>query len=146
MKKSLTAIWLILALLCLCACGQGRTDGRSGTDGASASHGAASGADGTNTDLTEQEDEKVDAENRSILAKALGVEETDRSMRFLLNALRTVGAGQIRSAEAGEENGQRLLDVLAEDGTEYRIYLTSGGGVDAVKNCSTGEWPLRSDR
>ena len=147
MKRRVMAILLLLALGCLCACGSVRQDQQTSREDEAETQLDQSGGDETVPEQAKQEeDDEVDTENRSLLAKALGVEETDRSMRFLLNALKTVGAGRIQSAEAREENGQKLLAILAEDGTEFWIYLTNSGGVDAVKNLTTGEWPIRSSR
>lgn len=87
-----------------------------------------------------------DAFNRTIIAKALGVEENNRNIRFILSSLKTIDAGQIQSAEMAEENGEKVINLVAEDSTEYRIYLSERRSVEAVKNLVTGEWSIRSDR
>ena len=84
--------------------------------------------------------------NRAIIAEALGIDEGSRNIRFILKTLDTIGAGQIKSAEAGMDGGDSYLDITAEDDTVYRIYLTGSGSVDAVKNMDTGEWPIKSER
>lgn len=102
-----------------------------------------------NTEVNADEDEekmKVDANNRAIIAKAVGIEENDRKMRFILSALNTISAGQIQSAEAAEEDGEKVIKLVAEDGINYCIYLSGSGSVEAVKNLDTGEWPVKSER
>lgn len=93
-----------------------------------------------------KEESEVDAYNRSMIAEALGVEENFRGLRFILNSLTVIEAGQIQSAKTTQVDGEKVLDIVAEDGTEFRIYLTSSGSVDAVKNLTTGEWPIASCR
>lgn len=126
MKKRFM-IPVLIALCCLCGCG-------GGADGSAAS-----------VDGTEGETE-VDAMNRTMIAEALGIAEDSRSIRFILSSLDTIGAGQIQSAESVEADGGKAIDLVAEDGTNYRIYLTRSGGVDSVKDLDTGEWPIRSER
>ena len=102
-----------------------------------------------NTEVNTDGDEKkmkVDANNRTIIAEAVGIEENDRKMRFILNTLNTISAGQIQSAEAAEEDEEELINLVAEDGTNYCIYLSRSGSVEAVKNLDTGEWPVKSER
>lgn len=89
---------------------------------------------------------KVDANNRTIIAEAVGIEENDRKMRFILSTLNTISAGQIQSAEAVEDDGRKVINLVAEDGTNYCIYLSRSGSVEAVKNLDTGEWPVKSER
>ncbi len=93
-----------------------------------------------------KEESEVDAYNRSVIAEALNVEENFRELRFILNSLTVIDAGQIQSAKASRIDGDKVLDIVAEDGTEFRIYLSGSGSVDAVKNLTTGEWPITSYR
>lgn len=88
----------------------------------------------------------VDTINRAIIAKALDVEENARNIRFILSSLNSIEAGQIQSADVSEDAGQTVIDIVAQDGVSYRIYLTENGSVDAVKNLDTNEWPIRSNR
>lgn len=94
----------------------------------------------------EEEESAVDAKNRTVIAAALGIDENNRSIRFLLRALNTVGAGEIRKAEAFEENGERRMDVVAQDGTPFRFYLTRSNGIDGVQNLTTEEWVISAAR
>ncbi len=57
-----------------------------------------------------------------------------------------IGAGQIQGAEAGEDIGLRILDIVAEDGSDYRIDLSANGGVEAIENRSTGDWIIKYAR
>ena len=93
---------------------------------------------------TDREESEMDEANRTIIAKALGIEENSRNIRFILNSLNTIEAGQIQDAELTEENGDRVLALTAEDGTKYQLYLSASGNVEAVKNLTTGEWPIQS--
>ena len=93
-----------------------------------------------------EEKMKVDANNRTIIAEAVGIEENDRTMRFILSTLDTISAGQIQSAETAEEDGEKVINLVAEDGTNYCIYLSGSGSVEAVKNLDTGEWPVKSEK
>lgn len=102
-----------------------------------------------NTEVNADEDTekmKVDANNRTIIAEAVGIEENDRTMRFILSTLDTISAGQIQSAETAEEDGEKVINLVAEDGTNYCIYLSGSESVEAVKNLDTGEWPVKSER
>ena len=102
-----------------------------------------------NTEVNADEDSekmKIDANNRTIIAEAVGIEENDRTMRFILSTLDTISAGQIQSAETAEEDGEKVINLVAEDGTNYCIYLSGSGSVEAVKNLDTGEWPVKSER
>ena len=95
---------------------------------------------------TEQEDVDVEEKNREMIAQALEIETEDRNIRFILAALDTVHAGKLQSAKAIEKDGEKTLEVLAEDGVSYRIYLTGSGSVEAVENLVTGEWPVQSQQ
>ncbi len=94
----------------------------------------------------DEEKMKVDANNRTIIAEAIGIEENDRKMRFILSTLNTISVGLIQSAEAAEDDGEKVINLVAEDGTNYCIYLSRSGSVEAVKNLDTGEWPVKSER
>lgn len=99
----------------------------------------------TDVDYENGEEDEVDMENRKILAEALGIEENSRNLKFMVNALHTLEAGQLSLAEAEEWNGEQTVRIVAEDGTNYRIYLVNGN-IDSVENVDTGEWPIQSNR
>ena len=89
----------------------------------------------------------TDAKNRTTIARALGVEEDARQLRFILASLDTIEAGIIQEASlTSASNDEEALDVVAENGTNFRIYLTANGSVEAVQNLSTGEWPITSSK
>lgn len=148
---------LVLALSVLCnmsACSNGNAKNISESGQNDVVNGGADEPDsGENiddhTEVNADGDEEkmqVDAKNRTIIAEAAGIEENDRNMRFILGTLNTISAGQIQSAEAAEKDGEKMINLVAEDGTNYCIYLSRRGSVEAVKNLDTGEWPVKSDR
>lgn len=148
---------IVLALSVLCgmsACSNRSTNNMSdsGQNGVANGVSNESGSDKNvddNTEVNADGDEKkmqVETSNRTIMAEAVGIEENDRKMRFILSTLNTISAGQIQSAVADEENGEKVVNLVAEDGTNYCIYLSKSGSVEAVKNLDTGEWPVKSER
>ena len=93
-----------------------------------------------------EEENSVTEENRTIIAKALGITEDSRNIRFILNGLNAIGVGQIRQAELVQENGEDCIRLISEDATEYVVYLSRSGNIEAVQNLTTGEWPMKSER
>ena len=89
---------------------------------------------------------KVNEMNRSIIAEALGMEENNRKLRFILSSLNTIQTGQLQSAKMLEIDGESVLYIVAEDSTDYQIYLSGSGSVEAVKNLITEEWVIRTKR
>lgn len=142
---------IILALILLCSmCGCSGGEANKGSvdvpnPGNSMSEGSDMSGYGNTVDGQEEETE-VDAINRTIIAEALQIDESSRSIRFILSCLNTIGAGQIQSAESIEVEGEKAIDLIAEDSTNYRIYISGSGSVEAVKNLDTCEWPIRSER
>lgn len=129
MKKRIV-VFVFMLLCCMCACGKGNKGQETGT---------------VNTN-PESETANADEYNRSVIAEAFDGEEDSRNIKFILSSLETIGAGRIQSAECTEVDGESVLHLVAEDGTEYRIYLSESGNVEAVENLNTGEWPLQSDK
>lgn len=142
--KKLLIIFEIFTLCCFCACGKENITDVSEIVNSDKADNGVNLAD-INLDNGEEEND-LDAGNRTMIAEALGIEEDSRNIRFILNSMNTIGAGQIQKAEAVEENGEKMIDIVAEDGTNYRIYLSGSGNVDAIENLLTGEWPITSDR
>ena len=89
--------------------------------------------------------QESDDDNRVMIAEALGVEKDSRNIRFILNGINTVGMGRLQSARMLESDGQKILSLVAEDGTEYQMYLSESGNLEAVQNLDTGEWPIQSE-
>lgn len=139
MKYKLLIILALIMCLVLSACG---SDSTAGTDTTV----SVAGEQVTDENEAGGETDVMSENNRKIIADALKADEESRGIRFILNALETVGAGEIKNAEAGMEGEDRYLDITAEDDTLYRVYLTGSGSVDAVQNVTTGEWPIRSER
>lgn len=90
--------------------------------------------------------QESDDDNRAMIAEALGVEKDSRNIRFILNGINTVGMGRLQSARMLESDGQKILSLVAEDGTEYQMYLSESGNLEAVQNLDTGEWPIQSEQ
>lgn len=99
-----------------------------------------------NNEDRDREEIEMDAINRTMIAEALGIQDNHRSIRFILSSLNTISAGQIQSVELVEDNGEKVLNLVSEDGTNYQIYLSKSGNVEAVKNTDTGEWMIQSER
>lgn len=93
-----------------------------------------------------KEDEDVSEKNREMIAEALEIDKDSRNIRFILGALDTIHAGKLQSVKAVDMDGEQTLEVLAEDGVSYRIYLSGNGSVNAVENLVTGEWPIQSQK
>lgn len=142
--KKITIILVLIMCLVLSACGSHDAveDNSSGDDAAAIGIEEKADADNDN----DEETEEMSDNNRTIIAEALGVDENSRSLRFHLYALNEVNAGEIKSAVAGSDGNDKYIEVVAEDDTVYRIYLSGSGSVDAVKNMDTGEWPISSER
>ena len=99
-------------------------------------------ADDGNEGYTEMEIEET---NRKLIAEALEIDENDRSLKYTLAAVKNIGAGKIQSAVFGtNDDGEEYVDIVAEDGTNYRLYLLGGYIVSEIKNLDTGEWPMKS--
>lgn len=88
----------------------------------------------------------MEEHNRSLVAKALNVCEDDRSLPFFLARFDMHKMGRIQKAVASEDQGRQVLDVVAEDGTNYRIYVSAIGNPGSGKNMDTGKWIFRSVR
>ena len=96
--------------------------------------------------VSDNNKEEMDAINRTMIAETLGIKENHRSLRFILSSLNTISVGQIQSVELVEDNGEKVLNLVSEDGINYKIYLSKSGNVEAVQNTDTGEWMIQSER
>lgn len=135
MKKCII-IYMLLLLCLICACGKDTV----AQDDIGQSEQAVTVED------SDKEDSEVEKNNRKIIARALHVTRFNSGLPYILNSLAVIEAGRIQSAKTTQVDGERVLDIVAEDGTEFRIYLSGSGSVDAVKNLTTGEWPIASCR
>ena len=101
------------------------------------------------TTTTETEND-VDAHNRTIVAEVLQINEDDYCLPYLLAAFEYLETGYLQSAELVCEDDLILDDdeyflyFTAEDGTEYRMILSSSYSNRGVQNIDTGEWVMRS--
>lgn len=85
-------------------------------------------------------------DNRKKVADALETDEKNRRVECVLNCLATLETGVVQNVTPGEDMGDKVLDIISENGTNYRIYLKNSGNVSAVKNLDTEEWPIKSFR
>lgn len=150
MKKPLM-IFTMVMLYCLCGCSREVDNGLTSADAADYGDSIREDSDmsydcDTADEYEYVEETEVDAINRTMIAEALHIDENNRSIRFILGCLNTIGAGQIQSAESIVIEGEKTIDLIAEDGTNYRIYLSGSGSVESVKNLDTNEWPIQSER
>lgn len=97
-------------------------------------------------DDTEEVEMEVEVKNRAMIAMALGIEENSSNISVILSCLNTVNAGQIQNAEYAVVDGDKVINVVAEDEINYRIYLSRSGNVEAIQNLDTDEWPIQSTR
>ena len=145
MKKAVIILCLAIVVSGLCACGKSTKSQKVVTPPAGQS------APETETEETEKKetekkelDPETEAHNRSLLAEALLVEEDDDDLKYHLNMLNKLDAGKLQSVEYKWVDPDDVLEVIAEDGTTYWMYLSGGFYVEAVKNLDTGEWPFKS--
>ncbi len=147
--KKFFIFFILVMLYSLCGCSREADNGSMSVD--VADHGYPIREDSDmpeDCDIADGCEEETEAEaiNRTMIAEALHIDENSRSIRFILGCLNTIGVGQIQSAESIVAEGEKAIDLIAEDGTNYRIYLSGSGSVESVKNLDTNEWPIRSDR
>ena len=83
--------------------------------------------------------------NERMIMDALNTNNRD-DISTIISALDSIKAGNIISATPSTENGEKVLDIVSENGAKYRIYLTKSLTVEAVKNTDTGEWVITSER
>lgn len=99
-------------------------------------------------DIIEEEiiDEVVDSFNRDMLANVLGVEENAYEISSLLSALHSIKAGKLLNIELieDENNIDRFLNVVTEDGINYHIGISRGNYLEYVRNVDTDEWLMMS--
>ncbi|MBR5975570.1 MAG: hypothetical protein IK020_10375 [Clostridiales bacterium] len=89
---------------------------------------------------------EVETHNRELIAKLIGVSETSHDLDYIISALKKYGAGEIQSIEYVGDPSDMIFDIIGEDGTEYRYYLTIYFRVDAVQNVTTGEMLMANIR
>lgn len=136
-------MWIVLIALCVCCLVGACKSGYIKKKPVSANQEPVTTEAVDPADAEDNEERSVQMEkNRKIIAEALNIEEDARNMRYILDTLNSIGAGSVQSAHFAEEDGERKLYLTAEDGTEFCMYLTGRGSVNAVENLTTGEWPF----
>ena len=93
-----------------------------------------------------KEDRFENENNRVKIAEALGVDREDRCIKYILAALFTVDAGDIQSAIYSDTESGKILDVLSENGSAFKILLTDNLSVEAIQRVETGDWIITSER
>ncbi len=97
-------------------------------------------------DGIKEADSEVDEANRKMIAEALRVDENSRNIKFIIAFLNSLDAGVISDVEFNENEQNRMTIVFkAEDGTNYKMYLSLSGSPMEVKNLDTGDWPITSE-
>ena len=89
---------------------------------------------------------EVETHNRELISELTGVSSTSHDLDYLIGALKKYGAGEIQSIEYVGDPSDMIFDIISEDGTEFKVYLTIYYKVEAVQNVTTGEWLMRSIR
>lgn len=88
--------------------------------------------------------EKAIEENIEKIASAVGKKKDSRDVVSIEKSLRVIKAGKIQAAEFRNEDGEDIVNIIAEDGTIFKVYLNPSGSVDVVKNLDTGKWEIQS--
>ncbi len=80
-----------------------------------------------------------------MVAEALGIEPSDRAVDKIAASLDAIGTGKLQSTTKDTENGEVVLNIVAEDAMEFRLYLSASNSVKAALCTSTNEWVLKSE-
>ena len=91
-------------------------------------------------------DSATESHNRTLIANALLLDEGARSVNFILKSFVAIEAGKLQSAELVQENGENMLDIISESQHKYRIFLSGNNTVEAIKDITTGEWLITSEK
>ena len=70
--------------------------------------------------------------------------ETSASNK-IADSLDAIGTGKLQSTTKDTENGEVVLNIVAEDAMEFRLYLSASNSVKAALCTSTNEWVLKSE-
>ena len=79
-----------------------------------------------------------------ILEEALDYNFEEDDIKRFVACLNTLRTDRLQSAILEEINGEVVLYFVAEDGTNYAMYLSKSNSVEAVQNLDTKEWPITS--
>ena len=84
-----------------------------------------------------------DIENKKLIMDATGL--SDSAVTRIVICLNLFEIGAIQSIDVTTNDAERTMDIITEDGNNYKIYLTYES-ISAIENVTTGEWPLESYR
>ena len=141
MKKK---IFTCMAMLLCLACGCKNQDNSSRESVSTTTENLSTSVD---TSIASDEDVELDdvqAYNKTLITDLLKLDEDDNCIYTIIDVFDTIDAGKIQSAEIGNEDGDRILKIVAENGTHFKLYLNNSNRVDAVYNENTKEWPVKS--
>lgn len=137
MKRKIVSLGILLAALALTGCAKKNKVTESTTEVA---------ASQTTAVTVAEEEAETSASNKIMVAEALGIEISDRAVDKIAASLDTIGTGKLQSAVKDIENGEVVLNIVAEDAMEFRLYLSAPNNVEAALCTSTNEWVLESDK
>lgn len=137
MKRKIVGLGILIAALALTGCAKKNKATESTTEIT---------ASQTTAITVAEEEAETSASNKIMIAEALGIETSDRAVDKIAASLDAIGTGKLQSAVKDTENDEVVLNIVAEDAMEYRIYLSAANSVESALCTSTNEWVLKSDR
>lgn len=137
MKKKIVSLGILVVALAITGCAKKNKTTESTTEVA---------ASQTTAITVAEEEAETSASNKIMVAEALGIETSDRAVDKIVASLDAIGTGKLQSAVKDTENGGVVLNVVAEDAMEYKLYLSATNSVESALCTSTNEWVLKSDR
>lgn len=137
MKRKLLSLGILITALVLTGCTKKNKATKSTTEVVTTQTTAVTVA---------EEEAETSASNKIMVAEALVVDPSDRAVDKIAASLDTIGTGKLQSAVKDIENGEVVLNIVAEDAMEFRLYLSASNNVEAALCTSTNEWVLESDK
>lgn len=136
MKRKLLSLGILITALALTGCAKKNKATESTTEVATIQ---------TTVVTVAEEEAETSASNKIMVAEALGVDPSDRAVDKIAASLDAIGTGKLQSAVKDIENGEVVLNIVAEDAMEFRLYLSASNSVKAALCTSTNEWVLKSE-
>ena len=137
MKRKLLSLGILITALAFTGCAKKNKDPESTTEVATIQ---------TTVVTVAEEEAETSASNKIMVAEALGVDPSDRAVDKIAASLDAIGTGKLQSAVKDIENGEVVLNIVAEDAMEFRLYLSASNNVEAALCTSTNEWVLESNK
>lgn len=137
MKRKIVSLGILLTALALTGCAKKNKATESTTEVATIQ---------TTVVTVAEEEAETSASNKIMVAEALGVDPSDRAVDKIAASLDAIGTGKLQSAVKDIENGEVVLNIVAEDAMEFRLYLSASNNVEAALCTSTNEWVLESNK